>query len=576
MMASHVTYNHWETNDGDLRSWTSRSRMNPIYPFGETDLVMQAINLDQDAQDELLVMSRLTTDPDTRFVRCWDPDSNIAPNFIESTDLLEAFDYPGFPLPSMFGNFDNDASFDGVTPTASGWLHYERNGSMWSLVDTINASAFSEYLSFFAADINADGDTEFGAYEPGIDCNCMSATIVDHNLGDVEITTNHFNLILFPGDYDGDGSTEAFLDSYELTLPSRLIRFVPGYPYAYLELENQYTMNSPFVYSRTQDGQHKLYGIMNNHAFQVGSWSLERAAYAIQWSDTGWSLNPPSFTWGKILDGNEADIWDDEAMERLVRMDIGTSAQNIIWTVGYGSLARFYNNADTMFLNPRIGDVEGDNAGEFAAYVSWGAPTGIYFFELERSGGELIARHKPELSVGLPTANITEFQMADVDNDGHAEIFVGTVFWHAYFWRNGQWEDHSTTFPQGVGPNLNFADFEGDGDVDIFAANGVWLSLTPTDADDVPEFAPATISLVAYPNPFNAQTTIEFSLQKAAFVTLSLYDIQGRAVRALTAQGMVAGSHRLNFSANDLPSGVYYASLRAGESSATQKLLLLK
>lgn len=576
VMATHVTYNHWENpQDGDFFDWTTRSQTNTMYLNGETDLFMYAINLDQDVQDELLVFSHLSQEPFTQFVRCWDPDSAIAPHFIERPDLLTAFAYPGFPAPSMFGNFDGDNSLDGFTPTESGWQRYERNGNDWTLVETLDITPSSEYTYCLVADINSDGDTEFAAYEPGIDCNCMMGTFVDYANEQAVITSGVSDLLLFPGDYDGDGTTEAFLDNYELTLPSRLVRLSAGEPFSVTELENQWTTNSPFVYSTNEGGQHRLYGIMNNWKFQIGSWTLERAAYSIQWSDTAWALNGTGTFAGRILEGNSGDIWDDDAPERVFRMDIGVDFEDIIWTVGFGSLARFYANPDTFFMHPRIGDVEGDGAGELVMNVFSGAPTGLYFYELERAGNELIAHHKPEMSAGLPTVGIIDFTLADIDNDGHAELFIGTEFWHAYFWRDGRWVDYSTTFPTGVNGNLNFADFEGDGDLDVFASNGVWISLSPTAADNVTP-QPSSFSLSAYPNPFNAQTTIAFDLPKAGDVSLVLYDLVGRNVHTLLNQRMSAGAHSLNYDAADLPSGVYFARLTALELNATHKLLLLK
>lgn len=91
-----------------------------------------------------------------------------------------------------------------------------------------------------------------------------------------------------------------------------------------------------------------------------------------------------------------------------------------------------------------------------------------------------------------------------------------------------------------------------------------------------PTSLPNSFSLTTYPNPFNAQTSIEISLPRAAYVTLTLYNIHGRAVRTIVERGLAAGTHVVNLSANDLPSGVYFASLKAEEYSTTHKLLLLK
>jgi len=95
-------------------------------------------------------------------------------------------------------------------------------------------------------------------------------------------------------------------------------------------------------------------------------------------------------------------------------------------------------------------------------------------------------------------------------------------------------------------------------------------------AADDPVVAPLSFKLSSYPNPFNAQTTITFDLPRAGNVTLTLFDVLGREVETLLNEKMNAGSHTLNYSASALPSGVYFAALKSGGVSTTQKLLLLK
>ena len=79
-----------------------------------------------------------------------------------------------------------------------------------------------------------------------------------------------------------------------------------------------------------------------------------------------------------------------------------------------------------------------------------------------------------------------------------------------------------------------------------------------------------------YPNPFNPETTISFSLPASERVDLRVYDMLGREVVSLANGVFPAGSHSVNFMANNLSSGVYVYILRAGSFSATRKMLLLK
>jgi hypothetical protein len=86
--------------------------------------------------------------------------------------------------------------------------------------------------------------------------------------------------------------------------------------------------------------------------------------------------------------------------------------------------------------------------------------------------------------------------------------------------------------------------------------------------------APAILS--NYPDPFNAQTTISFSLDQSGPVTLEVYDLLGRRVASLIEGSMLAGEHQVVWDARNRASGAYYLSLKAGKQSATLRMTLLK
>lgn len=81
-----------------------------------------------------------------------------------------------------------------------------------------------------------------------------------------------------------------------------------------------------------------------------------------------------------------------------------------------------------------------------------------------------------------------------------------------------------------------------------------------------------------YPNPFNPTTTIKFSLPKAGFVTLKIYDVAGREVmRLINNQNMNAGYQTQLFNGSMLSSGVYFYSLLVDNNLiATKKMVLVK
>jgi len=98
-----------------------------------------------------------------------------------------------------------------------------------------------------------------------------------------------------------------------------------------------------------------------------------------------------------------------------------------------------------------------------------------------------------------------------------------------------------------------------------------------------PETPPASMPTLApnFPNPFNPQTTIRFSLPAAGPARLAIYDAAGRRLRVLVEGVQGAGSHAVAWDGRDadgreLPSGLYLCELLAGTQRLTGKLLLAR
>ena len=82
-----------------------------------------------------------------------------------------------------------------------------------------------------------------------------------------------------------------------------------------------------------------------------------------------------------------------------------------------------------------------------------------------------------------------------------------------------------------------------------------------------------------YPNPFNPATTITFSLKKAGYVSLKIYDVLGREAAVLANSYLSQGMHSIIWNAgsgHNLKSGVYFAHLKCRSGSKTIKMVLLK
>jgi hypothetical protein len=104
------------------------------------------------------------------------------------------------------------------------------------------------------------------------------------------------------------------------------------------------------------------------------------------------------------------------------------------------------------------------------------------------------------------------------------------------------------------------------------------LNVVVAVADDPAAYGPAAATLYQnHPNPFSSQTAIEYDLLISSKVTLEIYDVRGRKVRALVNAIQERGTYSVDFAARGLPTGVYFSILKVDDRHMeTKKMLLLK
>ena len=96
------------------------------------------------------------------------------------------------------------------------------------------------------------------------------------------------------------------------------------------------------------------------------------------------------------------------------------------------------------------------------------------------------------------------------------------------------------------------------------------------------EIVPGAFALAQnYPNPFNPSTEISFTLNEAADVNLSIFNMLGQKVRTLTTGSKPAGVYSLEWDGRDemgqsVSTGIYLYTLTNGSTSITKKMALMK
>jgi len=84
-----------------------------------------------------------------------------------------------------------------------------------------------------------------------------------------------------------------------------------------------------------------------------------------------------------------------------------------------------------------------------------------------------------------------------------------------------------------------------------------------------------------YPNPFNPETNISFTIPESGFTELSIYNIQGQKIVDLISSELSAGNYRFSWNGRNsggaqMSSGIYIYRLSSGNVSIAKEMILMK
>jgi photosystem II stability/assembly factor-like uncharacterized protein len=106
---------------------------------------------------------------------------------------------------------------------------------------------------------------------------------------------------------------------------------------------------------------------------------------------------------------------------------------------------------------------------------------------------------------------------------------------------------------------------------------GIYLAdLNPMNVPNINNTAMRYSIFQNYPNPFNPITKIKYSIPQTSNVVIKVYDILGNEIEILVNEEKQSGNYEITWYAENLPSGIYFYQLRAGEFVETKKMVLLK
>jgi len=150
--------------------------------------------------------------------------------------------------------------------------------------------------------------------------------------------------------------------------------------------------------------------------------------------------------------------------------------------------------------------------------------------------------------------------------DGRVRCWIST--------EEGEWDQLSPDYQMAVLPVMN-SNKSGEVILLEFGEN--------TDQQEAEKPLPVSMvsGLVVFPNPFNPQTEISFSLPSGRDVELTIYDLRGRKVSTLMSGFLATGAHSIKWDGRDSKgqtqaSGVYFCKLSAGSIQLTGRLALIR
>jgi hypothetical protein len=206
----------------------------------------------------------------------------------------------------------------------------------------------------------------------------------------------------------------------------------------------------------------------------------------------------------------------------------GTAAVEVSIDAGF--------SGDVVLEYTFVGDVYGDPPHEVSGeltIVSMGEP--ITWLTVEPSSGSLLGGQSEEISVNFDTSDMAlgNYECSLMIDDGYGNVVEIPV-------------------------SLVVAESGNE---------GVLPAVTELQGN--------------YPNPFNPETTINFSLKETGQVKLEVYNIKGQKVKTLVNQEMSAGQHSVLWSGRDdsgnsVSSGVYFFRMTNGRYTSTRKMILMK
>ena len=258
------------------------------------------------------------------------------------------------------------------------------------------------------------------------------------------------------------------------------------------------------------------------------------------------------------------------------------SSREIVLMLGDGEGSFTFSSRSDLIGSPWaivVGDINRDGNADVAAALSSYNRMGVIF----GNGAGGLGTVATYVSGSFPLAQ----DIGDLDGDNDLDLitsnYTGANF---YVFKNngsGVFSDPPVILPaSSSGSCITVHDRDNDGDLDMAGIDEVddllfIFNNGTTGIQQVSAEIPSAFSLYQnYPNPFNPSTRIEYDLAASGKTVLTVFDLLGNQIETLVNEFQNAGKYSVEFSGEDLPSGIYYVRLISGGFEVTKSMVLLK
>jgi hypothetical protein len=258
------------------------------------------------------------------------------------------------------------------------------------------------------------------------------------------------------------------------------------------------------------------------------------------------------------------------------------------------TISIWYNNGDSTWTEQVVDNSFGGAHRVFASYLDDDNRIdviGAAYLDDEiawwkNEGGNPIQWSKHTIDGNFDGA--ISVYTCDIDEDGDTDV-IGAAEFSGYvaLWLNDGGSAISWT-KQMISSNFAGAwgvyaeDIDNDGDIDVLSGASIANEIAWWENDGlvgVEKYSKPPDRLLLYqnfPNPFNPNTIIKYTVPSEGFVSLKVFDVLGNEIAILVSAQHQQGEYEVEFNTTEITSGIYLYQLRANDNTETMKMVLLK